>query len=93
MKVTIEHDGKTDVYEGVQLFAGAMVMDEKTSALSMTDMEFADATKALLCYAAAANGMRSVLKEDGYVMAESLVGLISKAEGTELFVEAERRES
>lgn len=75
MKVTIEHDGKTNVYEDVKLFAGAVVMDEKTSALSMTDMEFADATKALLYYAAAVNGMRSLLKENRYVIAEGVAGV------------------
>lgn len=92
MKVTIEHNGKTNVYEDVQLFAGAVVMDEKTAALSITDMEFADATKALLCYAAAANGMRSLLKENRYVIAESFAGLVSEANGEKLFVEEERSE-
>lgn len=93
MKVTIEHDGKMDVYEDVKLFAGAVVMGEKTAALSRTDIESDDVAKALLYHAAAVRGMHSLLKEDRYVIAENIVGLISKAEGKEPFVEAERRES
>ncbi len=92
MKVTIEHDGKTDVYEDVHLFAGAVVMDEKTAALSITDMESVDAVKALVYHAAAVNGMRSLLKENRYVMAESFAGLVSEANGEKLFVEEERSE-
>lgn len=92
MKVTIEHNGKTDVYEDVQLFAGAVVMDEKTAALSITDIESDDVAKALAYYAVAVRGMRSLLKEDRYVIAENIVGLISKAEGKAPFVEAERSE-
>lgn len=92
MKVTIEYDGKTDVYEDVQLFAGAVVMDEKTAVLSITDIESDDAAKMLVYHAAAVRGMRSLLKENRYVMAENFVGLISKVEGKEPFVEAERGE-
>lgn len=92
MKVTIEHNGKTNVYEDVQLFAGAVVMDEKTEALSITDIESDDVAKMLVYHAAAVRGMRSLLKENRYVIAENIVGLISKAEGTEPFVEAERGE-
>lgn len=29
MKITIEHDGRTDVYEDVKLFAGAVAMSKK----------------------------------------------------------------
>lgn len=96
MKITIEHDGKTDVYEDVRLFAGAVVMIEKTTRLSLMDDESidkADTAKVLLYHAAAAEGMRSLLKEARYVIAEGIVGIISKTEGTEPFrVEAERSE-
>lgn len=75
MKVTIEHDGKTNVYEDVKLFAGAVVMGGKASALSITDMESVDEVKALVYYAAAVNGMRSLLKENRYVIAEGVAGI------------------
>lgn len=92
MKVTIEHDGKTDVYEDVQLFAGAVVMDEKTAALSIIDMESVDKVKALVYYAAAVNGMHSLLKENRYVIAEGVAQAMFEATGEELFSEVETGE-
>lgn len=96
MKITIEHDGKMDVYEDVKLFAGAVATSKKTVGLSLMDDESidkADTAKVMLYHAAAAEGMRSLLKEARYVIAESIVGIISKTEGVDPFrVEAERSE-
>lgn len=91
MRVTIEHDGEIDVYEDVRLLAGAVVMIEKTTTLSLMDDKFIDeagAAKVLLYHAAAAESMRSLLKEARYVMVESIVETISKVEGIEPFVES-----
>lgn len=53
----------------------------------------ADTAKVLLYHAAAANVMRSLLKEPRYVIAEGIVGILSKTVGMEPFrVEEERSE-
>lgn len=92
MKVTIEYDGKTNVYEDVQMFAGAVVMIEKTAALSIMDPEIEKSLKAIVCHASAAHGMRLLLAENSYVLAEGAARAMFEATGEELFPEVETGE-
>lgn len=97
MKVTIEHDGKTDVYEDVRICAGAFVMDVGVKGVGVKSVsvgDFKDKTgteKMILC-AAAAKGLRTLLGMDQYAIAENLINAICKASGEEMFEEKEEVE-
>ena len=92
MKVTIEHDGKTDVYEDVRICAGAFVMDDRVKGVSVTDTKEMNRTEKMILCAAAAKGLRTLLGMDQYAIAENLINAICKASGEEMFEEKEEVE-
>ena len=92
MKVTIEHDGKTHVYEDVRICAGAFVMDDRVKCVSVTDTKEMNRTEKMILCAAATKGLRTLFGMDQYAIAENLINAICKASGEEMFEEKEEVE-
>lgn len=82
MTITIERNGKIDVYEDVQLFVGAITTAESSRAIIASGIE--QDKNVPIFYASAARALRKTLEDDPFPQAEALISLVEAATGETL---------